>query len=353
MKFIIVILIIGVLFFSLIQILPIAGENRDNSGFLASAASFLNDYLDVEKEIKGIISVVDKEDFKESIIYFNKKINIFDIKFFPHNQKTVFAASDRGLFVSRDEGLNWKSFSDKENKINAKTEVYKILFGSSGQAFLSVFQNNKGIIYQSQDDFLSLRKILEFTGAAANNFDIFENNLYIGLSDGKLILYSLDNQSFRILNNFNSGIIGLKVGTEGLIYLTLKDGGFYASKNSGQSFERMKFLDDFSGADKISDFSVNLNQPAEIYAATDYGLIRSQDSGMTWQVFKSLPTEEKTISILAIGESNEIFATDYDRIYKSRDKGKNWQILYPEIEGGREISIMAVKGEKIIVGSKE
>lgn len=349
--FIVIILIWGGLiyfFFGTPLLSEFSGSSLLSSSFL-TFSSALN-------EQKGIINISSETKFQNAIIHFNKKIDILDIKIFPENPELIFAGSNHGLFVSRDAGLNWYSFSDIEHKINSNTKIYKILFGysknNSGEGFISVFQNNKGVIYKSQDKFFSLEKILELDNEAVYNFDIYGDNLYLGLSNGRLLFYSLKNNEVRLLTTLNSAITNLKVSqdVEGLIYLTLKSGGFWKSKNNGQSFDRLKFLDDFRGADKINEFLV---AQAGVYAATDYGLIRSFNSGDTWQVFKSLPAEKPKISTLALKENpGEIFAGSNGKIYRSRDHGLSWQILEPEFND-REISVISLHGDRIIVGTRK
>jgi len=347
--FIVIILIWGGLIYFFFRT-PLLSE-FSGSSLLGSSFSSFSSALN---EQKGIINISSEMKFQNAIIHFNKKVDILDIKIFPENPELIFAGSNHGLFVSRDAGLNWYSFSDIEHKINSNTKIYKILFSylknNSPEGFISVFQNNKGVVYKSQDKFFSLEKILELDDEAVYDFALYGDNLYLGLSNGRLLFYSLKNNEVRLLTTLNSAITNLKVGPEGLIYLTLKSGGFWKSKNNGQSFDRLKFLDDFRGADKINEFLV---AQAGVYAATDYGLIRSFNSGETWQVFKSLPAEKPKISALALKENpGEIFAASNGKIYRSRDHGLSWQILEPEFND-REISVISLHGDRIIVGTRD
>jgi hypothetical protein len=356
--FIVIILIWGGLIYFFFKT-PVFSE-LSGSRFLGSSLASLNSALN---EQRGIINVFGKN-FQNATIHFSKKVDIFDIKVSPRNPELIFAGSNHGLFISRDGGMNWYNFSDVEHKIDSNTKIYKILFnsksapGGNSQSFISVFSSasggNKGIVYKSQDKFFSLEKILELDNEAVYDFDIYGDNLYLGLSNGRLLLYSLKNNEVRLLTTLNSPITNLKVSqdAEGLIYLTLKSGGFWVSKNNGQSFDRREFLDDYRGADKINEFLAARLDKFLIYAATDYGLIRSLNAGETWQVFKSLPAEKPRISSLAIRENpGEIFVASNGKIYRSRDYGSNWQILEPEFND-REISVISLDNDRIIVGSK-
>lgn len=348
---IVIVLVWGILIFLAFQ--SLSAFDKNDANFLALTFSALEKSFANQKEIKGIISIgSEKGDFKEAIVHFNKKIDIFDFAVSRENPSMIFAGSDYGLFISRDKGLNWRNFSDKNGKIDFRAKVYKILFSQPNQVFISILKDGKGIVYQGQDDFSSLKKILEFDNAVVKNFVLFQNNLYAGLSDGKLIIYSLENQNFRILTKFDSAIEKIKISDQGLIYLALRQDGFFISKNNGESFERAKFLDDFSGAGKINDFAIDSKENI-IYAATDYGFIRSKDAGESWQFFKFLPTEKRKFSAVSLKNSDEIFTSDYNKIYKSFDIGKNWQIFYPEIKDSRTISAIAIDEERIIAGSRD
>ncbi len=350
--FLVVLLIWGGLLYILFYNTSFTLNFLGNSSLASSLSSFRK-ALNSQKEIIGIFNK--DGDFENATIHFNKKIDILDIKISPQDPKLIFAGSNQGMFVSRDGGLNWYSFLDVEHKIDSYTRIYKILFDSSEMAFISTFQNNKGIVYKTQNNFFSLEKIFELDGEAIYDFDVSGSNLYLGLSDGRLLVYSLDKNEFQVLTTLNSAITNLKVGrgNNGLIYLTLKSGGFWKSENGGKSFSRMTFLDNYSGANKIQNFLVGWPNNSLIYAATQYGLIRTLDGGNSWQFFKSFPAEKSTISALALKPNpGEIFTASNGKIYINRDHSLNWQIFNSELID-REISVISPNGDKIIIGTKK
>ncbi len=355
--FIVIILIWGGLLYFLTNgsFLTDIGAGKLLGSVFSSFASGSNNSSNSSEQsgIKGIITIFDEnseEKFQATEIHFDKSIDVSDIKVSPNNPKLVFAVSNYGLFISRDGALNWYNFSDFEHNIDSSTRVYKILFANN-KSYISVFKNSQGIVYESDDNFFSLKKLFEIQGEAVYDFDISGDNLYFGLSNGKLMIYSLGRNELRVLTTFNSPITELKVQAGGLIYLTLKSGGFWVSANSGQSFSRQKFLDDYRGANKISDFLVSSLNNYLVYAETDYGLIRSLDAGSTWQVFKSLPVETPKIFALALKDNpSEIFVASDGKIYRSRDNGLNWQIFDPGLNK-REISVINSEDKEIIIGT--
>ncbi len=263
--------------------------NINGSDFFASALSSISGSL---KQQEGIIGIVDASgNFQAAKVHSNSGINIFDIEISQSNPGLMFAGSNRGLFISKDNGLNWYDFSDIEHKIDSDSKVYKI-----SEGFVSVFSGGKGLIYRSQDNFFSLYKLIDFNNEAVYDFDVNNDNLYLATSNGRLLLYSLQRGEVRVLTDFGSAIKQMKVLQAGkLIYLTLQSGGFWVSNDHGETFERMGFLDDYRGANTINHFDVSVVNNSIIYAATNYGLIRSFDAGETWRVFKSLPSEGQSV----------------------------------------------------------
>jgi len=350
--FIAVLIVWGGLFY-LFFASPVASSVSAGSGsFSAAAFSIFDGFGDRNGSNEPFGSVDEKGNFQKSQARLDNPVNISQVEFSLSDPSLLFAVSDRGLFASKDAGLNWYSFSDVEHKLSSGATIYKILFNPENkkQSFVSVFSSGKGIVYKSENNFLSVEKLIEFDNEGTYDFDIKNNNLYLGLSNGKLLIYSLDKNESRVLTTFSSPITGLKIPSGGnLIYLTLKSGGLYLSYDGGWSFDRLKYLDNYKGANKINGFFVSLYDNFSIYAATDYGLVHSFDAGTTWKIFKSLPSEIASVSAVALNSKDEIFAASNGKIYKSRDNGQNWQIIETNI--GAQISVMVFSGDRVIIGT--
>lgn len=349
MRPLVVALIWGSLFYSLLYLLPTSDYVRDN--FLASALSVIDDTFNKQA---GVINVFnDKGNLENTVFHIGKDIDVYDIEAAAGSADRIFAGTNQGLFVSRDKGINWYQFSDAEHLIGSDAKVYKILFDEKGKGFVSVYWKGRGFVYESSDNFFSLDKIFEVEAETAYDFASDGAHLFLGLSDGRLISFSLALNKFRTLNTFASAITNLKVENKGnLIFVALKDDGFWVSENGGRAWSRRKYLADYRGAENIQDLGIDQKHNNMIYAATDYGLIRSADLGSTWQVFRSLPTEKAKIRALAlIPNPGELYVATPDKVYKSTDFGSSWEILEPKI-GGREISVITPFHDRIIVGTK-
>ncbi|MBI5079440.1 hypothetical protein HZB06_02095 [Candidatus Wolfebacteria bacterium] len=335
-----VIIVWSGLLWMILTYLPAGGGGGN---FLASAVDNFNGRTESRSGI--IVFSEDGKDFKSAVLHFSRGVDIYDIER-SADKRLMFAASDRGLFISRDNGLNWHNFSDIEEKITPNAIVY----GIHPKGFISVFRAGKGFLYKSEDNFYSLKTVLELDNEAVYGFDVSGDRIYLGLSDGKLMVYSLKKNTFRLLKTFSGPVKSVKVAGNGLIYLTLKNGGLWASAD-GENFSRREFLSGYRGAEQINSFSFGYENDFSIYAATAYGLIRSLNSGLNWQNFKTLPSEQKEVSAVGLSFS-EIYAASGGKIYKSADNGLSWRIIDPEV-GGRQISLIKIYDGKIIVGTKD
>ena len=320
---------------------------------MASTVANFEKALNSKKDIVGIFN--ENSSYQKSIVYSAKSVNIRDIDFAPNNSNLIFASSDDGLLVSNDGGLIWRIFFDVEHKINSGTDVYKVIFASDGNAYISIFKDNKGILYGSKDNFLTVEKLFGINGEAVYDFVLCGDEIYLGLSDGRIFIYSISQKSSRFLSSLPSAITNLKLGKQNknLVYATVDSGGFYVSENKGESFQKMKYLDRYRGASQINDFIVSPSNDYLIYAATNYGLIKSSDGGKTWQVFKSLPSEEPRTSLVYYNySSSEIYTSSNGKLYINKKGELNWKILETETDS-RKISAIGLNNGKIIIGTED
>ncbi|MFH1536600.1 MAG: hypothetical protein ABID45_01285 [Patescibacteria group bacterium] len=84
----------------------------------------------------------------------------------------------------------------------------------------------------------------------------------------------------------------------------------------------------------INDLAINKADPTIIFAAQDQNIIRSVDSGETWEIIHTDPENQLITSIVLDWYNTEnIFATSQNgSIIKSSDSGDNWNIIYQETE---------------------
>lgn len=328
------------------------GFFAEENNFLASSLASVEQALNSKKGILGYFG--DGGSYSPSVFHSGKSADIRNIAVSPKNGSLIFASSNKGLLVSNDSGKNWRIFSDVEHKINSGADVRQASFSNDGTGYVAVYKNGKGIFYGSKDNFLTAEILFEIDGEKITAFALAGDSAYIGLSGGRIFIYSISQKASRLASSLPSSIKSLQAGRydSGLLYASLESGGFWASRNSGISFERMKYLDEYRGANRISQFFVGPRNDNLIFAATDYGLIRSADGGKTWQVFNALPSEKSKISsVYYSASSSEIFASSNGKIYIGKEGSPNWKIW--NIDSDRSISVIYPYGGKIFVGTED
>lgn len=326
-----------------------ANVNASGGDFLASIInSFSGNGNEAAKTAEWTIGVSeDAKNFETATIHFNGEIDVSEVKNPPNDPRTFFVVSDRGLFISRDNGREWNVFSDSKKKIGSGAIIRGISFVSSPErGLLSVSDGGKGIVYKSSDNFRSLEKIFEIEGEEVFGLSAARRDVYFGISDGRLLKYSLDEDKILTLNDFGERITGLEVdGAETVIYVLTEEGKLFASEDGGRSFKKRK-----NGVEKLA---MDRKMNRTIYVSGGKGLFRSSDAGKTFQKIE-ISLVEGGLSVSAIAfdaiRKNIYVVAGDTKIYKSENGGLDWKILYPDI-GRRRISAIMVENDRIIIGT--
>jgi hypothetical protein len=109
-------------------------------------------------------------------------------------------------------------------------------------------------------------------------------------------------------------------GTPETIYAVVQ-GGIWASVDGAHSWTR-RGVDSFSAS--IDALTVDLWQPAKLWAAGGDRLFRSDDDGANWQrVGQALPEPNTTVNGITVSDEAIVATTDRG-LYRSVDGGENW-----------------------------
>lgn len=350
-NFIIILLIWGGVIYFLVggfnRVVSQAHVNASGGDFLASIIdSFSGKENGREKVAEWTIGFSeDAKNFETATINFKGEVDVSGVKNFPDDPRTFFAVSNRGFFISRDNGFSWNAVSDSKKKISAGAVVRGTSFVSSAKyGFLSVSDGGKGIVYKSPDDFHSLEKIFEIEDKEVFSLSASENDVYFGISDGRLLKYSLDEDKISTLNDFGEKITDLEAGAGTIIYVLTEEGKLFASEDGGRTFKKRK-----NGVEKfVMDRKINRT----IYVLSKKGFFHSSDAGKTFQEIKILSVEgDLNVSAIAFDAARKnIYVAAGNKIYKSENDGLDWKTLYPDI-GRRRISAIAAENGRIIIGT--
>ena len=281
---------------------------------------------------------------------FNKAANVIKLG----SANLIYIASFGGVYKSIDSGTTWILTGLKDNNVIS----------------LDVDPNNQEIVYAGTDDGRFFRCIngntweeKEIVAKSINCIAVdSKGNLYLGKDRGF-------SKSFDMGNTFKTADYPLYAETvtvdpvdENILYVGT-DNGIFQSEDKGLSWERIG-LDNFS-AISIAVDSKNHNV---VYAGTALkGIFKSVDGGKSWSditpwaVVPSSMDGKKFLSVNSIifdfSDSSKIFLGTSEGVLKSVDSGSTWQSLGPRDNNDRNIAVLCIQidpisSEVVYIGTK-
>ena len=268
--------------------------------------------------------------------------------------KQLFVATDYGVFVSTDQGMNWRPINrglpsppkDDRKYVNALAVSGDTLFaGFAGHWNLGVFRfDSQSQSWMEVNDGLLDRNV--------NTFAVSGGKLFAGTEAG--IWVTTDNgESWKPAN---SGI-----NTSGIGYIAVRDnrllvgafGGVYASEDNGNTWTPAKDSLEPAALQIPPEWGKGaLNKEVNCLAAindvviagTGGGVFRSTDRGQTWEgASLGLPRGERgslapSIEALAVIGAKIYAGVSDCGLFFSDDLGRSWT------EASRDLRDLTVKG---------
>jgi len=250
----------------------------------------------------------------------------------PSDPDTMYAGTlESGLFFTTNAGVSWERpriAALREGKI----QDIAIDPNDVCTAYIA-----KGTRLYKTDDCLRTFDDESYVEARKNTFirkisvDWFNSQIvWIGLSNGDLIKSEDGGETWRTPLQSRSEITDILISNADsrVMLAASKKHGFYRSEDGGASWANIKDeLGEFKNASRVTYLTQDKNGGVMI-AATGYGLIRSFNSGQSWEAIE-LVTEPGQVQIrsLAIApeDASRIYYSAAGTFYLSVDNGKTWQ----------------------------
>lgn len=280
-----------------------------------------------------------------------RNFKMHDIQRSPEDKNILYAATNKGLLISKDGGTNWYPYADPEGKLNAKAQLYGILpIPHRNSFFVSAFENRTGYLYEASDNFFNIKTVAEFKDVAIYSMARNGSNVYLGLSDGRILEYFLDDSTFRSLAALGSAITDISAKKDAIIYAATKKDGIFGSFDGGDSFKLLNGdLASYPGAKTVTAIGSEERTNA-LYAASLYGLARTNDNGGSWTILNTIVPKKTPVTALTVTENGHIYAASGSILYTSKDHGLHWEVSRP-LSNEREISVINVMEQTIIIGT--
>lgn len=247
---------------------------------------------------------------------------IHDVEALPNDPSTVFVGTaSGGLWKSTNRGQTWVNvFFDKP-------------VGTFGD--IAISRSNPNIMYAGTGEQQN-RQSSSYGNGIYRSDDGGDTWTHLGLEEtrhtGRIVIHPTDPDIVYF-------------GAVGNLWAGSEDRGVFKSTDGGQSWDKVLFVDEFSG---VIDMAIDPQNPNTVYAATyqrlrrawgfngggpGSGLWKSTDGGQTWNRLEAgLPSGDLGRIGVAVSESDPrvvmaIIEAEDDQsgVYRSEDRGVSWE----------------------------
>jgi photosystem II stability/assembly factor-like uncharacterized protein len=269
------------------------------------------------------------------------KINVKSLQFDPRDSLTLYLLSKKqGLWVSYNGAESW------EQLLNQLIETVALDNEERGV----IYAAKNTTIFKSEDGGSSWGTIfIETSGQEIKFITVDPSNskrILAATKDGSIFESKDQGQSWHRLNKLKiktlkTIVINPKNPEE--MYVTTSSEGVFKTIDAGAQWGKIAFLERFPGSGEVGQLKLNPYQPSHLYLASKYGILKSEDSGKTWEKISLLTPRNKT-KILTLGfnlfNEKELYYGTKDSVFRSSDGGKNWTFsTLPTSRGPIEILV--------------
>ena len=288
----------------------------------------------------------------------------------PNKSERVYAGTTEGLFLSRNSGQTWERVTTNDLTINAiqvdpadsnvilaGTELHGVLRSGDGghtwtksnTGFVNrsitrilpdpersgrlvvgeMFEGKLGgfYLYDSPvDDWVKL-DAREVPGAGMFSFSVLPGNLGLlaGTAYGAFLQQNPSTGWIRLPGPIsNLTVYDLAVDGSGERVFAGTNDGIYRASLKELLFEKPPR---YSFIPRVFSILPSRGNSGLIFAGTHLGVLRSSDSGSTWQVSSQGIPDHTTVECLVSGpeDGNLLFAGTSSGLYRSQDNGNTWK----------------------------
>jgi photosystem II stability/assembly factor-like uncharacterized protein len=237
-------------------------------------------------------------------------VNVYNVTSFASTAGKVFAATDDfGVILSINSGLNWHPIHNGLTNLRVKSLAFK---GSKLFAGTAKPKNSsiKGGLYATTDDGVNWNDA-GLSGLDVNVLIVKDSNIYAGTSSGVYFSSNGGNTWDSINTGMNNSQIFTLAAKDSILFAG-SNHFVYISTNNGVNWENIK---DF-GSVTIQSFIIIKNN---LYVGTNRGIYFSDDNAKNWISISSQISVPSVTSLLFL--DSIIFAGTYINEWSSQGRG--------------------------------
>jgi photosystem II stability/assembly factor-like uncharacterized protein len=293
-------------------------------------------------------------------------LDVVSMVFDPQDHNTVYLATrTNGLLYSLDSGASWQQAhaSDPTKTVLTSGMVSSIVVDPKDKCTVYAASANK--IYKTTDClrdwsqvFFDPRTDKSFTQLAVDWYN--PTVLYAGSSDGDIYRSTDAGLSWQTVKRVDGiAITDMKVDTRDsrVVYVGTQGDGIWKTADSGTTWTQIKnqFGDNYHDARRVIQIVLDPVDAGTIYVISKYGIIKSTDSGNTWNALNlTSPPETVKINALAIDPRNNkhLVYTGVSTLQFSSDGGVSWTPKkLPTTQAGSALLFDPIDSNSIYLGT--
>lgn len=271
----------------------------------------------------------------------------------PSDASALYAGTkSSGLLVSLDGGATW---GRPENAEVSSGAILDIAISSDDVCTYYVLKADRLMKTTSCGREFDIQTYVEGrTKEALTTFALDWYNpkvLYLGTTAGEVLKSSDAGDTWTVVQSIKDSITALEISNADSRFVIMGGArtGLYRSEDSGAtwlSFEDN--LSDMKGADRVYAL-VQSGDGLQVVASTKYGLLTSDDKGLTWKGLSLLTASgDVTITALAVDPQNgkKIMYGTQTALYVTADGGSTWST--EDLPSSRAASVLHIMEDDAI-----
>ena len=260
-------------------------------------------------------------------------INVMTIATDPSDRNAIYVGTERdGLLFTYDGGLSWKQSQDGIMKSGAVTAI-AVDPSDKCRVYVAradrIFRTDDCSRSYSDEVYVESKSGVIVTDMIVDWFS--PNIVYAALSDGSLIKTSNLGDNWTNIYRSRQPITDIEISnSDSRVLIVATSGvGMAKSEDGGETWVSIiEELKAYRDATRV----LSLSQDAQgrvLYAATYYGILRSEDMGSSWQALNLLTAPNEVAPSVVVVDPFNVDSVIYavgNSIFISHDGGANWSV---------------------------